>query len=522
MRDYTALLATGPSQRWNAGLATGTPVFVTYSFVESADLPALADYNPYNASAYDAFSDAQRANTRAALAQISGAFGVTFVETGGEGMVNIFASSGASFAGWANYPQVSDSFIFAGRLVINRSDDLNPGTGSYQVLLHEIGHALGLKHPFEGDVRLADDLNTTANTLMSYGWSGGPYSSFSPLDVAALEHLYGRAADLAGWVWGFADAAFAVRAAGANDTIVGVRGANRLEGMGGADTILGGPDGDTILGGGGNDSLRGRAGDDSILGGSGHDTIEGGRGNDTIRGGPGNDLLIGDGEGEWGMDAIWGGAGRDTIRGGGGADTLRGDAGNDLIEGGDGNDLIEGGEGADALYGGGWSDTIFGGGGKDRIWGGEGFDTIFGGAGDDRIWGGEGSDDIDGGEGNDIIRGVAGINRLRGGAGADTLIGGADFDYFYGGAGNDRMTGGAGPDRFVFGEADRGGLDRVTDYEPRIDQFDLRGMGFLRSDIAVLARGNGDAMLSVGGKAGIRVILTGVAPEDVYLFDVFV
>ena len=31
---------------------------------------------------------------------------------------------------------------------------LVPGSEGYAALLHEIGHALGLKHPFEGDIRL--------------------------------------------------------------------------------------------------------------------------------------------------------------------------------------------------------------------------------------------------------------------------------------------------------------------------------------------------------------------------------
>jgi hypothetical protein len=34
--------------------------------------------------------------------------------------------------------------------------------------VHEIGHALGFKHPFEGEPVLAIDLDSKSNTVMSY------------------------------------------------------------------------------------------------------------------------------------------------------------------------------------------------------------------------------------------------------------------------------------------------------------------------------------------------------------------
>jgi len=40
---------------------------------------------------------------------------------------------------------------------------IGAGQANFKVLAHEIGHALGLKHPFEGDLTLAravDDLGT--------------------------------------------------------------------------------------------------------------------------------------------------------------------------------------------------------------------------------------------------------------------------------------------------------------------------------------------------------------------------
>ena len=77
------------------------------------------------------------------------------------------------------------------------------GSYDYLTLIHEIGHALGLKHPFE----TSSDNSTTASstndsffhTVMSYsvkpGYSGN--ADFYPttpmyLDLVAIQYLYGR------------------------------------------------------------------------------------------------------------------------------------------------------------------------------------------------------------------------------------------------------------------------------------------------------------------------------------------
>ena len=76
--------------------------------------------------------------------------------------------------------------------MIDVAQPLTSSSWGYQVVLHEIGHALGLKHTFEGRNRLwlADD--NTDNSVMSYTQGVTSYG-LGPYDIMALQSIYGPA-----------------------------------------------------------------------------------------------------------------------------------------------------------------------------------------------------------------------------------------------------------------------------------------------------------------------------------------
>jgi Ca2+-binding RTX toxin-like protein len=264
------------------------------------------------------------------------------------------------------------------------------GTYQYHTVLHETGHALGLKHGHEadnGNPALPFAWDSMEFTVMTYrGYIGdviaggyevvsGDYAqTLMMLDIQALQHLYGAdfttrstntvyRGDTSGryfvdnvlqWdtdrntifltIWdgggtdtydfsGFTTNEFIDLAPGKWSNL-----GTQLAQLGsnpGADpfqTARGNVFNALLF----NNDLRSLI--ENATGGSGNDTIQGNQVNNVLIGGAGNDDLLGL-------------LGNDTLDAGAGADELFGHEGNDSLTGGDGGDLINGGTGFDrALY----------------------------------------------------------------------------------------------------------------------------------------------------------------------------
>ena len=493
-----------PNATWNGVAGLHAPVIVTYSFVETADIGPWQATSSYANNGYTSFTAAQRANFRDALAEYSKAAGIVFVEaTSGQGMINAMDTSGSGWGGWANVAYSTETYTGHGELIVDNSGAYDEGTYGFQTMLHELGHAMGLQHPWEGSVTLDPLVDDQWHTVMTYN-NSYPYTDhLGTLDVAAMRYLYGAASATAGWAVALVGGVLHVTGSARGDVLQGIDVRNSLGGGLGADKIYGREATDTLHGGFGNDVLSGHGGSDDVFGDAGNDVLYGyaaqnawDSGTDHLFGGLGDDRLYGGYNG----DNLFGGAGNDLLGGSRGDDTLHGGDGADSLYGGIetdayGRDLLYGELGNDLIKGGLGDDTGYGGSGNDQLFGEEGSDSLYGGLGGDRLDGGTGWDTIYGDEGNDFVAGGDDSDQLYGGAGNDTIYGGSGFDTLDGGAGNDvlvgvgvsgssdTLTGGEGADRFVFLATDMGGEFHLTDFTRGSDVLDLRNMHVAFGDI---------------------------------------
>ena len=327
------------------------------------------------------------------MSSISSFANISFVQTASGASADIQfynGDLGGSYAGVTGYYNNTSGILnYATVGMDTQYQNYNSqGSYDYQTLLHEIGHAVGLKHSgyysyFESGPYLPSWLDSTDTTVMSY-YTNNIQSNYQELDIAAIQYLYGIASGSSSYIYSSPTpeeyVSESLYASSASDMKGGL-GADTLTGSNGNDTIYGGrgqvdtsDQNDLLYGLAGNDSLFGNQGNDTIYGDdassllSGNDLAYGGKGSDSMYAGGGNDSFSGGGnrfDPYDQSDLIYGGSGSDSILGNGSNDTLYGESGNDTVIGGFHNDFISGGDGNDLLVGQTGNDTLSGGSGAD-------------------------------------------------------------------------------------------------------------------------------------------------------------
>ena len=233
----------------------------------------------------------------------------------------------ATTAAYADVGVLPDNNPIVYDLMINSSLpslSLRTGNENFSTVLHELGHIVGLKHPFDGDYQLsASDAGNGRLTTLSYG-AGSSNDGLMIFDIEALRLIYGARAvatgndtyrfdqvnrffaglvddggidtiDLSGNQFGAilnlstslfssinlnssGQSSMPRNLAIAKGTVIENATGTRF-----ADQIAGNDAANIIQGGAGDDRINGGIGDDILAGGANNDILTGGAGNDIFR-----------------------------------------------------------------------------------------------------------------------------------------------------------------------------------------------------------------------------------------------
>jgi len=537
--------------KWGGGSGTGTSL--TFSFPLSASSSVYWATNPNYSSLNEpssafALSPSEQAAARAALAAWSNVANISVSEitesSSDVGTIRIAWTAvirpDSTAAAWASYPNnywASGGDVWLSQSVIGGkpSSYWNPGEYGFSLLLHEFGHALGLKHPFDGSVTLTGAENTGQYTVMAYNPaprdlfrqvvpnSDGTYTfnlyRVSPetlmlYDIAAIQYLYGanQSYKTGDDVYTFDPSTPFFKTiwdAGGNDTISvsnftkgtiidlrpGYFSKITIESdplppgySGGTQPTYDGTNNLAIAYGTVIENATGGAGNDTLIGNSAANTLNGGAGNDQLYGGAGDDVFDWDASSRGGADTMYGGQGNDEYV----IDSL-----SDVV-------VELAGEGTDVI----WAAITYSIANVANV--------------EDLYLFGTQSVNATGNALANYLRGNSAANTLDGGVGNDTLDGGAGADTLIGGSGNDAYVVDNAADTVTVTENANEGTDTVRasvswTLGSNLENLTLTGTAAINGTgnaLANVVTGNSAANTLDGG-AGADTLIGGIGNDTV-------
>lgn len=210
-------LTGGTGTKWGGVFGTGANITFSFPWTTYMSPTWIDGYTEPYALSVCGLNIFQQDFTRQIFEHFASIADLNFSEIGEDtstyGDIRIAFTSYVDSAYWGYAFLPNDLDEHGGDIWIKYShaiEDFLPGSYNYLGLMHELGHALGLKHPFEGDTVLPTELDNCINTIMSYTdykpyvpeftitdmsvsamYIGQYAQTLMVYDIAALQTMYG-------------------------------------------------------------------------------------------------------------------------------------------------------------------------------------------------------------------------------------------------------------------------------------------------------------------------------------------